>query len=77
MRTKHFKIDRHFVRDKVQDGTMRLLLVSSTKQVEYFFTKPLHLKSFLALSSKLGMADIYQAPACGGLLKLKEEAAVT
>jgi len=58
---------------------MRLLLVSSTKQVEFFFlsTKPLHPKSFLALLSKLGIVDIYQAPACGGMLKLKEEAAVT
>jgi len=29
--TKHVEIDCHFVRDKVQDGTMKLLSVSSAE----------------------------------------------
>jgi hypothetical protein len=32
-RTKHLEIDFHFFRDMVQDGTMKLLPVSSIEQV--------------------------------------------
>jgi len=76
-RTKHLEIDYHFVRDKVQDGTMKLLSVSSVEQAADFFTKPLHPKPSLTLLSKLGMVDIYQAPAYGRLLQNKMEEEVT
>jgi len=52
---------------------MMLLPVSSVEQVADFVIKPLHPKPFLALLSKLGMLDIFQAPACGGLLRMEEE----
>jgi len=60
-RTKHLEIDCQFVRDKVQDGTMNLLLVSSAEQATGFFTKPLQPIPFLTLLSNLGMVDIYRA----------------
>lgn len=56
---------------------MKLLPVSSAEQAVDFFTKPLHPKPFLTLLSKLGMVDIYQAPACGRLLRIEEEDEVT
>jgi len=56
---------------------MKLLPVSSAEQAADFFTKPLHPKPFLTLLSKLGMVDIYQAPACERLLEHKEEEEVT
>ena len=62
-RTKHLEIDFHFVRDKIQDGTMKLLLVSSAEQATGFFTKPLHPIPFLSLLPNLGMVDIYRASA--------------
>jgi len=62
-RTKHLEIDFHFVRDKIQDGTMKLLLISSAEQATSFFTKPLHPRPFLTLLFNLGMVDIYRASA--------------
>jgi len=69
-RTKQLEIDCHFVRDKLQDGSRKLIPISSAEQAADFFTKPLHPKPFLTLLSKLGMVDIYQAPVCGRLLRI-------
>jgi len=65
-RTKHLEIDCHFVRNKIQDGVLRLLPISSKEQLANFFTKALPPPFFVPFISKLGMIDIYYAPACGG-----------
>jgi hypothetical protein len=67
-RTKHLEIDCHIVREKLHSGILKLLPVSSKEQVADFFTKALHPQPFNLLISKLGLLDIYQPPACGGLL---------
>jgi len=67
-RTKHLEIDCHIVREKLQSGILKLLPVSSQEQIADFFTKALHPRPFNLLLSKLGLLDIYQPPACGGLL---------
>jgi len=56
------------VREKLQSGILKLLPVSSQEQVADFFTKALHPRPFNLLLSKLGLLDISQPPACGGLL---------
>ena len=66
-RTKHLDIDCHLVREKAQAGLMRLLPVSSQNQLADIFTKALPPKPFSFLLSKLGLVDIFQPPACGGL----------
>lgn len=38
---KHVRIDFHFVRDKVQDGIIRVSHVSNTDQLADALTKPL------------------------------------
>lgn len=70
-RTKHLEIDCHFVRNKVKDGVLRLLPISSKEQLVDFFTKALPPPSFIPFISKLGMVDIYHGPACGGMLNYK------
>ena len=40
-RTKHVKIDLHFVRDRVAIGDVRVLHVLTTSQFAYIFTKGL------------------------------------
>ena len=40
-RTKHIEIDCHFVRDKVANGLIKLMPVSSQHQLVDIFTKPL------------------------------------
>jgi len=60
-RTKHIEMDCHVVRDKVQEGIIHLLPVSSKEQVADILTKPLHLGPFNNLQNKLGMIDIYSS----------------
>lgn len=62
-RTKHLEIDCHLVREKVQDGTLRLLPISSQEQLADFLTKALAPPKFNSFISKLGMIDIYNASA--------------
>jgi hypothetical protein len=64
-RTKHLEIDCHFVRDKVQQGTFKLLPISTKSQLADFFTKALSPKVFNAFISKLCMINIYHTSACG------------
>ncbi|PNX75793.1 retrovirus-related Pol polyprotein from transposon TNT 1-94 [Trifolium pratense] len=70
-RTKHLEIDCHFVRDKVQQGLFRLLPISTKSQLADFFTKALPPKSFNSFISKLGMLNLYHAPACGRVLSVE------
>jgi len=40
-RTRHIEIDCHFIRDKIQDGSVATEYVPSAEQVADVFTKPL------------------------------------
>jgi len=60
-RTKHLEIDCHLVREKVRDGTLRLLSISSQEQLADFLTKVLAPPKFNSFISKLGMIGIYNA----------------
>lgn len=64
--TKHLEIDYHIVREKLLANNLKLLPVSSNKQVANFFTKTLLPQPFNNLLSKLRMIDIYHLPTCGG-----------
>ena len=46
---------------------MKLLPVSSVHQLANIFTKALSPKPFTSILSKLGLVDIFQPPACGGV----------
>jgi hypothetical protein len=71
-RTKHLDIDCHLVREKVQQGMLRLLPIPTQEQVADCLTKALPVAKFNTFISKLGLIDIYQAPACGKLLKIED-----
>ncbi|WVY97546.1 hypothetical protein V8G54_029697, partial [Vigna mungo] len=58
-RTKHIEIDCHLIREKVQQGTVKLLPVHSTLQLVDILTKPLSPSTFHHINSKLGTIDIY------------------
>jgi len=58
-RTKHIEIDCHVVCEKLNQGLIKLLPISSSMQTADFFTKPLPHKMFKTLYSKLGMKNIY------------------
>ena len=58
-RTKHIEVYCHFIRDKIQDGLLKTLHISSTHQLADIFTKPIGFVSFSHLLSKLGVLNIY------------------
>ena len=58
-RTKHIEVDCHFVVDKIQDGTLKTLHVTSAHQLADLFTKPLGFVPFSSLLSKVGVLNIH------------------
>jgi hypothetical protein len=74
-RTKHLEIVCHLVREKVQQGLLRLLPISTQEQLADFLTKALPTSKFNNLLSKLGLLDIYQPLACERLLRINQSEA--
>ena len=52
---KHVTIDFHFIREQVQNGTLRVSHVSSDDQLADAVIKPLPKSRFLSLKSKIGL----------------------
>ncbi|XP_019160106.1 PREDICTED: uncharacterized protein LOC109156725 [Ipomoea nil] len=67
-RTKHIEIDCHIVKQKVNEGLVKLLPIPSRQQVADGFTKALSTPAFDIFQLKLGLRDIH-APAYGGVMK--------
>jgi len=64
-RTKHIEIDSHIVREKLKNGLIHLLPISTTEQLADIYTKALGPQSFKIICSKLGLINIC-FPTCGG-----------
>ena len=58
-RTKHIEVDCHLVRDKITEGVIKTLYVSSQFQTADIFTKALGLPALSRLITCLGLIDIY------------------
>ena len=56
-RMKHVALDYHFVREKMVDGSLRVLQIHSIDQLADALTKPLGRNLFLKLRSKIGVSD--------------------
>jgi hypothetical protein len=59
-RTKHVEIDRFFIKEKLDDGTLELSHVSSKDQIADCLTKGLGVKECHILCNKMEMIDIYR-----------------
>ena len=57
-RTKHVEIDRHFIKEKLDNGTATLEYVPSSMQTADILTKGLSKTIYATLRSNLGMVDI-------------------
>jgi len=52
-RTRHIKMDCHFIRDKIQDGSVATKYVPFAEQFVDVFTKPLRKEVFSTMKRKL------------------------
>ena len=58
-RTKHIEIDRHFIKEKLEEGVVCMSYVLAEHQLADILTKGLNSSMFHDLVFKLGMEDIY------------------
>ena len=58
-RTKHIKVDCHFIRDKIASGCMTTSFVNSNDQLSNIFTKSLRGPRIKYIRDKLGTFDLY------------------
>ncbi|XP_016196129.1 uncharacterized protein LOC107637206 [Arachis ipaensis] len=58
-RTKHLEVDYHLIRNKAQEGVVKLLLVKTTEQTVDILTKALSPAPFNTCRSKLGLLNLY------------------
>ncbi|RVX07421.1 Retrovirus-related Pol polyprotein from transposon RE1 [Vitis vinifera] len=58
-RTRHIEMDCHYIRDKIQDGSIITRHVSSAHQLADILTKPLGNEFFAPMIRKLGVQDIH------------------
>ncbi|KAJ0478883.1 putative RNA-directed DNA polymerase [Helianthus annuus] len=56
-RTKHVEIDRHFIKEKIEDGTVELPFIRSEEQLADILTKAVATKTFEVMLCKLGIGD--------------------
>ena len=56
---KHVRIDRHFVKQEMEEGDIRLTYVPIKDQEADILTKAIQKQGFESLRSKLGMINIY------------------
>jgi hypothetical protein len=58
-RTKHVAIDRHFIKEKLDQGILRMPYVNSSNQLADILTKGLPNKKFSVLCSKMVLNDAF------------------
>jgi hypothetical protein len=58
-RTKHVEIDRHFIKEKVDDGMLQINFVKSGDQLADILTKGVNVVSFVKICNKMGLLDIF------------------
>lgn len=59
-RTKHVEVNKHFIKEKLENGLIIMPYIPTSEQVADILTKGLPKKQFDRLVSKLAMNDIFQ-----------------
>ena len=60
-RTKHIEVDRHFIKEKLEEGLICMSYVPSGSQLADVLTKGLNGPNFHDIVAKLGMEDIHSS----------------
>lgn len=66
-RTKHVKVDRHFIIENLDGKIIQFVFIKSEDQLVDVLTKAASGRVFYGVINKFGMIDIY-APTLGGML---------
>lgn len=56
---KHVRIDRHFIKQEIEDDGINLVYIPTGLQEADIFTKTMNKQGFEVIRGKLGMKDIY------------------
>ena len=59
-RTKRVEVDKHFIKEKIDNGLVCMTYIPTKEQVADVFTKGLHKRQFDFLVGKLAMKDIFK-----------------
>ena len=70
--TKHVEVDRHFIKEKIDDGMISVTYVPTSQQTADVLTKALFKPMFEKMIDKLGLYNVYY-PALGGVLTNSKE----
>ena len=65
-KTKHFVVDRHFIKEKIENGVLDVSYVPTKEQIADVLTKGLTRSNFDYMVSKLDMLNIF-GPTWGGV----------
>ena len=66
---KHVEVNRHFIKEKLEEGTICMMYIPSTQQAADLLTKTLAKPAFEKLQDKLGLLNIF-VPASGGVVEI-------
>ena len=58
-RTKHVEVDRHFIKQNLEERIIQFLFVKSEDQLANILTKTISSRNFYNSLNKLGVRDIY------------------
>ena len=58
-RTKHVEVDRHFIKENLDEKLIQFSFIQSESQLANMLTKAVSMKMFHGIIDKLGMIDIY------------------
>lgn len=58
-RTKHVDVDRHFIKEKIEEGTICMTYIPTSEQTADIFTKGMTRVLFEKLVDKLGLHNLY------------------
>jgi len=56
-KTKHIEVDKHSIKEKIEDSSIELSFVKSEDQLAEIFTKAITGKTFTRVLSKLSIGD--------------------
>ena len=73
-RMKHVWIDRHFVKQEMEEGEIKLTYIPTADQHANILTKAMQKQSFESIRNKLGIFDIYSSAWEGVLVEDKARA---